>query len=108
MENNENIKDTTSANTEPSVTAGKDPSLDVSSLLKASKENTTAPDTTKKSPLELAKEAKENGGLGMVVDNKELEEGSKPKKLITNNAEHEAMEEVDEYMAEQDMHIKAA
>lgn len=102
METNENIN----GNSTPAV-AGRDTKMDVSSLLKAAK-NDTSSNENKKSPLELAKEAKENGGLGVVVDNNELINGSKEEPLITNKAEYDAMSEIDEYMAEQDRMINAA
>lgn len=80
----------------------RDTGLDVSSLLKAKKEDKP------KSALEELKEAKANGSMGLVVDNKELAEKNAKKDLITNKAEHDAMDEIDQYMAEQDKMIEAA
>ena len=82
---------------------GRDTTMDISSLLKASKEEPEAPKTN----LQKMKEAKENGTLGLVVNNDELTDESS-KKLITNKSEDDAMKEIDGYLAEQDRLINAA
>ena len=83
---------------------GRDTGLDVSSLLKANKEEPIKKETA----LEKMKREKAERGGGLVVDNKELAEKSGEKELIANKAEHDAMSEADEYMAEQDRMIAAA
>ena len=83
---------------------GRDTGLDVSSLLKANKEEPIKKETA----LEKMKREKAEHGGGLVVDNKELAEKSGEKELIANKAEHDAMSEADEYMAEQDRMIAAA
>ena len=102
----ENIKNETNASVDANKigTPSRDTTLDVSSLLKASKE---APEK-KETALDKFKRAKEERGSGLVVENKALEEAIKEKTLITNNAENDAMDEVDEYLAEQDKMIQAA
>lgn len=82
----------------------QDSGLDVTSLLKASKE---VPEK-KETALERMQREKNEHGVGLVVDTKTLEENSKEKQLITNKAEHDAMNEVDAYLAEQDQLIAAA
>lgn len=105
MDTNNKINEVES-NTEPSVDTTKsmtrDTGLDIASLLKAKKEEKP------KSALEELKEAKENGSMGLIVDNKELNEKNGEKKLITNKAEHDAIDEIDAYLAEQDKLIEAA
>lgn len=98
MENNIN---NTAIETE-NVT-GRDVTMDISSLLKASKEE--AP--KEKSNLEKMKEAKANGSLGLVVENTELAAANE-KKMVTNKTESDAVDEIDSYMAEQDKLINAA
>lgn len=83
---------------------GRDTGLDVSSLLKANKEEPIKKETA----LEKMKREKAERGGGLVVDNKELAEKSGEKELIANKAEHDAMAEADEYMEEQDRMIAAA
>ena len=102
----ENIKNETNASVDANKigTPSRDTTLDVSSLLKASKE---APEK-KETALDKFKREKEERGSGLVVENKALEEANKEKTLITNKAENDAMDEVDEYLAEQDKMIQAA
>lgn len=102
----ENIKNETNASVDANKigTPSRDTTLDVSSLLKASKE---APEK-KETALDKFKREKEERGSGLVVENKALEEANKEKTLIANKAENDAMDEVDEYLAEQDKMIQAA
>lgn len=103
----ENIKNETtnaSIDAEKVGAPSRDTTLDVSSLLKASKE---VPEK-KETALEKFKREKEERGTGLVVDNKSLKEANAENDLITNKAEHDAMGEIDEYMAEQDKMIQAA
>lgn len=83
---------------------GRDTGLDVSSLLKANKEEPVKKETA----LEKMKREKAEHGGGLIVDNKELTEKNVEKPLITNKAEHDAMDEVDAYLQEQDRMIAAA
>ena len=103
MELGKNTQDGTNAtvNEEKSVAVGRDTNLDISSLLKASKEE--AP--KEKSNLEKMKEAKAKGSLGLVVDNAVLEKKDAP---LVNKTEDDATTEVDEYLKEQDKLIDAA
>lgn len=107
MENNENIKENATVDTNSPTSAGRNTDIDVSSLLKASKEPIQS-NKSDKTPLQAAKEAKENGGMGLVVDTNELINGSKETPLITNKTEYDAMGEIDTYMAEQDKMISVA
>ena len=102
----ENIKNETNASVDANKigTPSRDTTLDVSSLLKASKE---APEK-KETALDKFKREKEERGSSLVVENKALEEANKEKTLIANKAENDAMDEVDEYLAEQDKMIQAA
>lgn len=88
-------------NTEKKEVA-RDESMDVSALLKASKEE--AP--VEESPLEKAKKAKESG-QGMVVENTELKDDSQ-KKVVANKSIHDGIGHIDAYMQEQDQLINAA
>lgn len=88
------------------ITPGRDESIDISSLIKASKETPPAP-VVEKTPLQMMKEEKEARVMGMVVDNKELEEKNTPKG-VTSKAESDAEAEVKAYLAEQDKMIEAA
>ena len=90
----ENIKNETNASVDANKigTPSRDTTLDVSSLLKASKE---APEK-KETALDKFKREKEERGSGLVVENKALEEANKVKTLITNKAENDSMDEVDE------------
>ena len=82
----------------------RDDNLDVSSLLKVSKE---VPEK-KETALEKMKRQKEEQGLGMVVDNKALAEGNAEKKLIANKSEDDAVHEVEAYLEDMDKTIAAA
>ena len=103
MDTNE-TKVTPEAATQADTPVARDENLDVTSLLKASKEVPVKEET----PLERMQREKAEHGVGMVVDTKTLEENSKEKQLITNKAEHDAMSEVDKYLDEQDKLIAAA
>lgn len=83
---------------------GRDANMDISSLLKASKEEPPK----EKSNLEKMKEAKESGSLGMVVSNEELQKANEEKKIVANKSEADALNEIDAYNAEQDRLIDAA
>lgn len=83
---------------------GRDSAMDISSLLKASKEEPVK----EKSNLEKMKDAKENGSLGMVVTNEALQKSNEEKKIIANKSEADALSEIDAYNAEQDKLINAA
>lgn len=86
---------------------GRDTGMDISSLLKAS----TEPVNTEKelTPLEKAKQVRENGGgLGLVVENEELAKANEKKSLVTNKSENDAMKEVDAYTEEMDRMIQVA
>lgn len=91
---------------------GRDSTMDIQSLLKANK-NESQSDTEstsekkKLSPLQAAKLEKENQGLGLVVENSDLEAANKPK-TVGNKTEMDADKEVNDYMAEQDKLIEAA
>lgn len=94
-----------SINKNEPVIAGRNSELDISSLLKQSRE--AEEPKKEKSPLELMKEAKENGALGLVVDNKDLEE----KNRVNPKGQKSIMDaesEADSYMKEQDKLINAA
>ena len=103
----ENIKNETngaSIDNDNIGAVGRDSGLDVSSLLKANKEEPVKKETA----IEKMKREKAEHGGGLVVDNKELAEKNAEKPLIANKAEHDAMNEIDEYMKEQDKMIAAA
>lgn len=84
--------------------AERDVSMDVSALIKGSKE--TEPE--QKTNLQKMKEARENHGLGMVVDNKALAEANPDRTIVKNRSEDEGLREADEYVKEQDRLIAAA
>lgn len=88
-------------------TVSQDNTMDISSLLKTAKTEKVVEEEKPKSNLEKMKEAKANSTLGMVVDKKDLVNESE-KELITNKSEHDAMNEADAYMAEQDQLIETA
>lgn len=88
-------------------TISKDTEMDISSLLKTAKTVEDVTEEKPKSNLEKMKEAKANSTLGMVVEKKDLVDES-DKTLITNKSEHDAMNEADAYMAEQEQMIAAA
>ena len=82
----------------------KDETLDISSLLKANREEVPK----KKSALEEAKEARETNGLGAIVNTEDLKKDAEPKKLIANKSEDDAMHDADEYLSEMDKLTEAA
>lgn len=81
----------------------RDATLDVTSLLKASKETPIREET----PIEKLKKSKESNGLGLVVTNKELEEANQPQKIISKS-EEDLINETNSYLDEQDKLIEAA
>lgn len=100
---NENMNEGASLDTAQPI--GRDTGMDITSLLKASKEE---PKEEKKTPLQLAKEAKEKGSLGLVVNNEDLKKANEQKQLVKNKSEDDAMSEIDTYTAEMDKMIDAA
>lgn len=101
MKSNETNQAT--VNEKNNMFSGKTSDLDISSLLKASKETTKS-----KTNLQKMKEAKENGSLGLVVDKEEIKANSDKKKTLLNKTEAEAIKEIDAYLEETDQLINTA
>lgn len=97
--------ETNTMNQGTETTEVRDNELDISALLKSSKEE-SAPDVKEKSNLEKLKEAKANGSAGLIVNTSELDDGKKA--LAKSKSESDAMKEMDAYMKDQDTLINAA
>ena len=96
----------TNITTNEEVSLKQDKTMDISSLLKTAKTEEKVAEKPK-SNLEKMKEAKENSTLGLVVDKKDMVDESE-KELIMNKSEHDAMNEADVYMQEQERLIATA
>lgn len=87
-----------------------DKDIDIMALLKGEGDGVTPTDNDmivpkKKSAIELAKEAKQQG---LVVDNAELAEKNQVKTISSSKSEADAFKEMEAYQAEQDQLINAA
>ena len=96
--------DNTAAETTASI--NKDTEMDVSALLKASKEE-PAP-VIEKTPLQLMAERKAETGGGIVVSKEELEKANEEKHLKQNKDIDDAMTESEDYLNEADKLIEAS
>lgn len=81
----------------------RDLELNITSLLKSSREEPIK----EKTPLERMKEEKEKNGSGLVVDTAELV-NEDDKKIKASKMEDDAINEIKDYMSEQDKLINAA
>ena len=105
MELTSNQKTTEVSNDiETKESIGRDETMDVSALLKASKEEVVK----EKTPLERMMEEKEKVGSGLIVDNDALKKGNEPQKLKQSKNIDDAEKDTEEYLKETDKLIEAS
>lgn len=99
------VKDTKEETaSESAASVNKDDSMDISALLKQSKEEAVV----EKTPLQRMQERQAEQGVGLVIDNEELKKANEPKTLKQSKSIDDAEHDTEAYLEDADKLIEAS